>query len=55
MNEPKKRGGARRQGKTQTNMTFSIDNDLVEPLREKANTNRFVNETLREKIKSEEK
>jgi len=50
MDEPKKRGGARRKGKTQTRMTFSVDNDLVEPLREKENTNRFVNETLREKL-----
>jgi len=43
-------GGKRREGKTQTNFPFRIQNDLIDKVREQKNQNRFINDAIREKL-----
>lgn len=46
-------GGKRREGRNQTMRSYRIDNDLIEELAGMKNTNAFINEAIREKIKRE--
>lgn len=49
-NKKNTHGGKRREGRTKTNKTFGIDNDLIPFLKEMKNVAKFVNEAIREKL-----